>query len=131
MPAILCLPESVQNVLGPSSAAVQLWMHLHELCCVPPAPTLPLLMYCDTSSTVAVLMLTPRFPVCFCAAIPFIVHPIDNTIHALLNATLRPAMRRYVCGPGQGCLADLEMCTECKVAAAGEGTPSSTNGSSP
>lgn len=62
-----------------------------------------------------------------CAAIPFIVHPIDNTIHALLNATMRPAMRQYVCGPGQGCLADLEMCTACK-AAAEDAAPSSGNG---
>lgn len=46
------------------------------------------------------------------AAIPFIVHPIDNTIHALMNVTLRPAMRRYVCGSGQGSLADLQMCSE-------------------
>jgi fission process protein 1 len=61
------------------------------------------------------------------AAIPFIVHPIDNTIHALMNVTLRPAMRKYICGPGQGCLADLEMCSDCKV------TPgaASSNGSQP
>jgi fission process protein 1 len=50
------------------------------------------------------------------AAIPFIVHPIDNSIHALMNASLRPAMKKYICGPGQGSLADLTMCTdECKV----------------
>lgn len=46
------------------------------------------------------------------AAIPFIVHPIDNAIHGLMNLTLRPAMRKYVCGPGQGTLADLQMCKE-------------------
>ena len=46
------------------------------------------------------------------AAIPFIVHPIDNAIHGLMNLTLRPAMRNYVCGPGQGSLADLQMCDE-------------------
>lgn len=55
-------------------------------------------------------------PVCCkllcCAAIPFIVHPIDNAIHGLMNLTLRPAMRKYVCGPGQGSLADLQMCKE-------------------
>ena len=53
---------------------------------------------------------------CAGAAIPFIVHPIDNGIHALMNLTLRPAMRKYVCGPGQGGLADLQMCDdECAV----------------
>jgi fission process protein 1 len=61
------------------------------------------------------------------AAIPFIVHPIDNTIHALLNATMRPAMRKYVCGPGQGALADLDMCADCKLAAE-ESSPGSSNG---
>ncbi|BDA50051.1 probable mitochondrial fission process protein 1 [Coccomyxa sp. Obi] len=61
------------------------------------------------------------------AAIPFIVHPIDNAIHALMNLTLRPAMRKYICGPGQGGLADLDMCIDCQVAA--DSSPSSTNGS--
>ena len=60
-----------------------------------------------------------------CAAIPFIVHPIDNTIHALMNMTLRPSMRSFLCGAGQGCLANLEMCKDCKPADA----PSSSNGS--
>lgn len=46
------------------------------------------------------------------AAIPFIVHPIDNGIHAIMNVSLRPAMRKYVCGPGQGALAQLDMCAE-------------------
>jgi fission process protein 1 len=46
------------------------------------------------------------------AVIPFIVHPIDNGIHALMNFTLRPAMRKYICGPGQGDLAQLDMCAE-------------------
>lgn len=50
------------------------------------------------------------------AAIPFIVHPIDNAIHALLNLSMRPAMRKYICGQGQGALADLAICDdECKV----------------
>ena len=66
---------------------------------------------------------------CFCpAAIPFIVHPIDNLIHALMNMTLRPNMRTFVCGPGQGCLADLEMCKDCKVA---EAPASTSNGTKP
>ncbi len=55
------------------------------------------------------------------------MHPIDNAIHALMNLTLRPAMRKYVCGPGQGALADLDMCIDCQVAA--DSSPSSTNGS--
>ena len=46
------------------------------------------------------------------AAIPFIVHPIDNAIHAVMNMTLRPAMRKYVCSSGQGSLAGLQMCGE-------------------
>ncbi len=45
------------------------------------------------------------------AAIPFIVHPIDNTVHAVMNATLRPAMRKYVCDRG-GNLAGLALCNE-------------------
>lgn len=54
-------------------------------------------------------------------AIPFIVHPIDNGIHALMNFSLRPAMRKYICGPGQGNLADLDMCDEeCKVPEEGQ-----------
>lgn len=45
------------------------------------------------------------------AAIPFIVHPIDNTVHAVMNATIRPAMRKYVCERG-GTLAGLAVCTD-------------------
>lgn len=58
----------------------------------------------------------------FCsAAIPFIVHPIDNGIHYLMNSSLRPAMRKYICGPGQGNLADLDMCEEeCNVPEEGQ-----------
>jgi len=47
------------------------------------------------------------------AAIPFIVHPIDNAVHVLLNMTMRPAMRKFICGAGQGGLADLEICAAC------------------
>lgn len=65
---------------------------------------------------------------CGVAAIPFIVHPIDNAIHALMNITLRPAMRKYICGPGQGCLADLEMCNDCQLPSE---SASSSNGSQP
>lgn len=46
------------------------------------------------------------------AAIPFIVHPIDNAIHALLNVTLRPALKQLVCSNG-GKEAGLELCAEC------------------
>eukprot|EP00884_Botryococcus_braunii_P003610 jgi/Botrbrau1/1324/Bobra.0063s0038.1 len=49
------------------------------------------------------------------SAIPFIVHPIDNGIHALMNVTLRPAMREYICKQGQGELAGLALCEACKV----------------
>jgi fission process protein 1 len=46
------------------------------------------------------------------AAIPFIVHPLDAGVHALLNATLRPALRRYVCAAG-GAAAGLAACKDC------------------
>ena len=46
------------------------------------------------------------------AAIPFIVHPIDNAIHALLNVTLRPALKQLVCSNG-GKEAGLELCADC------------------
>ena len=56
------------------------------------------------------------------AAIPFIVHPIDNGIHGIMNVSLRPALRRYVCGPGQGSLAELKVCDseECVPVEAGK-----------
>lgn len=44
-------------------------------------------------------------------AIPFIVHPIDSGVHALLNATLRPALRRVVCKEARGCEAGLKICS--------------------
>ena len=43
-------------------------------------------------------------------AIPFIVHPIDGAVHALLNATLRPAMRKYICSEAGGKEAGLAVC---------------------
>ncbi|KAK9822783.1 hypothetical protein WJX74_008577 [Apatococcus lobatus] len=46
------------------------------------------------------------------AVIPFIVHPIDNLIHAIMNASMRPAVRKFVCGAGQGSLATLDICDE-------------------
>jgi mitochondrial fission process protein 1 len=47
-------------------------------------------------------------------AIPFIVHPIDGAVHALLNGTLRPAMRNYICKEAGGKDAGLEVCKNCK-----------------
>lgn len=47
-------------------------------------------------------------------AIPFIVHPIDGAVHAFLNATLRPAMRNYICKEAGGVEAGLEVCRDCK-----------------
>ncbi|GMH32869.1 hypothetical protein BSKO_00703 [Bryopsis sp. KO-2023] len=45
-------------------------------------------------------------------AIPFIVHPIDNAVHAILNVSMRPFLRRVVCENGQGRLAGLAICDE-------------------
>lgn len=56
---------------------------------------------------------SPRCPHLFPtppAAIPFIVHPIDAGVHAVLNATLRPAMRRYICQEAGGREAGLVIC---------------------
>ncbi|KAL4439212.1 hypothetical protein ABPG77_004114 [Micractinium sp. CCAP 211/92] len=47
-------------------------------------------------------------------AIPLIVHPIDSAVHAVLNATLRPAMRRYICQEAGGAQAGLAICDDCK-----------------
>lgn len=44
------------------------------------------------------------------AAIPFIVHPIDNAVHMLLNSTLRPYMRNVICDGARGREAGLEIC---------------------
>lgn len=43
------------------------------------------------------------------SAIPFIVHPIDTTVHAVLNASLRPTMKRLICSQG-GAAAGLSIC---------------------
>lgn len=45
-------------------------------------------------------------------AIPFIVHPIDNTVHAILNVSMRPVLRKAVCQSGRGQLAGLAICDE-------------------
>lgn len=44
------------------------------------------------------------------AAIPFIVHPIDNAVHMLLNSTLRPYMKNVICDGARGRDAGLEIC---------------------
>ena len=43
------------------------------------------------------------------AVIPFIVHPIDNAVHVLLNTTLRRSMRTVICQRG-GEAVGLDMC---------------------
>lgn len=48
--------------------------------------------------------------------IPFIVHPIDAAVHAVLNATLRPALRQYICTEAGGAEAGLAVCKNCSVA---------------
>jgi fission process protein 1 len=48
------------------------------------------------------------------AAIPFIVHPIDSAVHGLLNATLRPVLRSYICNKAGGKEAGLPICENCK-----------------
>lgn len=45
-------------------------------------------------------------------AIPFIVHPIDEGVHLLLNKSLRPMMKKYICA-NDGGLAGLEICKIC------------------
>lgn len=44
------------------------------------------------------------------AAIPVIVHPIDNAVHTLLNSTLRPYMKNVICDGARGREAGLEIC---------------------
>ena len=44
------------------------------------------------------------------AAIPCIVHPIDNAVHAALDHTLRPYMKTVICDRGGGRTAGLDMC---------------------
>ena len=56
-----------------------------------------------------------RLPARRPAAIPFIVHPIDAGVHAVLNASLRPAMRRYICQQAGGAEAGLAICQDCRA----------------
>ena len=41
-----------------------------------------------------------QIPVAGLGAIPFIVHPIDESVHAVMNVSLRPAIKKFLCGPG-------------------------------
>lgn len=45
--------------------------------------------------------------------IPFIVHPIDSAVHGVLNVTLRPLLREYICNQGGGVDAGLAICNDC------------------
>lgn len=47
-------------------------------------------------------------------AIPFIVHPIDSGVHGVLNATLRPKMRSYICKSCGGQKAGIPACQDCE-----------------
>jgi len=42
--------------------------------------------------------------------IPFIVEPIDETVHLILDKTLRPSMNRFICTNMRGKEAGLDMC---------------------
>jgi len=66
----------------------------------------------SSTDTVAVLVdkSVPTF--CGLATIPFIVHPIDETVHAILNVSMRPALRKFLCESGQGGAAGLKICDE-------------------
>lgn len=66
----------------------------------------------SNTDTVAALVdkSVPTF--CGLATIPFIVHPIDETVHAILNVSMRPALRKFLCENGQGCAAGLKICDE-------------------
>jgi fission process protein 1 len=48
--------------------------------------------------------------------IPFIVHPIDSAVHALLNASLRRYLRTYICEMKGGKIAGLPICVKCEDA---------------
>jgi len=56
-------------------------------------------------------------------AIPFIVHPIDTGVHAVLNSTLRPALRQYICERAGGREAGLLVCKSCEPTKPSDGQP--------
>lgn len=66
----------------------------------------------SNSETVAGLVEKSVPTFCGLATIPFIVHPIDTTVHAILNVSMRPALRKFLCDNGQGCAAGLKICDE-------------------
>lgn len=43
-------------------------------------------------------------------AVPFIVHPIDNAVHSVLNKSLRPYMAGIICDGAGGRQAGLDIC---------------------
>ena len=47
--------------------------------------------------------------------IPFIVHPIDSAVHGILNASLRPILRGYICNQAGGLDAGLAVCADCNT----------------
>lgn len=47
--------------------------------------------------------------------IPFIVHPIDSAVHGILNASLRPILRGYICDQAGGTDAGLAVCADCST----------------
>jgi len=44
------------------------------------------------------------------AVIPFIVHPIDSTVHKVMDVSTRPALLSMVCGAGGGEAAGIKEC---------------------
>mmetsp|Transcript_24481 Transcript_24481/g.61652 ORF Transcript_24481/g.61652 Transcript_24481/m.61652 type:complete len:342 (+) Transcript_24481:216-1241(+) len=57
------------------------------------------------------------------ATIPFIVHPIDEGVHGVLDLTLRPLLRNVICTQMQGDDAGLDMCAECEAPTADSKEP--------
>ena len=67
--------------------------------------------FVDISPEVLVSTLNKGLPTAMgLLAIPFIVHPIDASVHALLNASLRPWLRRFMCEEAGGKEAGLVVC---------------------
>jgi hypothetical protein len=45
------------------------------------------------------------------------VHPIDESVHAVMNVSLRPAVKRFLCGPGAANCARTLLFLQCCHAA--------------
>lgn len=65
------------------------------------------------------------------AAIPFIVHPIDSTVHYVLNVSTRPSMLWGICGPMGGDEAGIEECEVMAEESADEAPGAQVLGSRP